>query len=70
MQAVDEVIAATNRLMIVAQESVMETMQILSELIGRFEPGGESWREEWRDARTAFAKASRGQWLRIARIGF
>ncbi|HEX6689093.1 MAG TPA: hypothetical protein VF085_10585 [Solirubrobacterales bacterium] len=59
MQAVDEVIAATNRLMLVAPQPVMETMQIISELIGRFEPAGAGWRGEWQDARAAFARASR-----------
>lgn len=60
MRTVDEVIAATNRLMLIAPGPVMERMQILSELIGRFDPGGADWREEWQAARNAFAKTSRG----------
>jgi hypothetical protein len=59
MQAVDEVIATTNRLMLVAPGPVMEAMQMLSELIGRFDPSGANWREEWQAARTAFGRASR-----------
>lgn len=60
MRAIDEVISATNRLMLVAPEPVIETMQILSELIGRFDPGEAQWREDWKAARTAFAKAAKG----------
>jgi hypothetical protein len=59
MRALDEVISATNRLMLVAPGPVMEAMEILNELIGRFDPGGSSWREEWRAARAAFARVSR-----------
>jgi hypothetical protein len=59
MRAVDEVISATNRLMLVAPGPVMETMQITSELISRFDPSGVNWREEWQGARAAFASASR-----------
>ncbi len=59
MRAIDEVLAATNRLMLVAPDSVLEPMQILSDLISRFEQGDEMWRDEWRIARNEFAKASR-----------
>jgi len=59
MRALDEVIAATNRLVLVAPESVLEAMETLSELIGNFNPSGSKWREEWRAARSAFAGASR-----------
>lgn len=59
MAALGEVISATTRLMLVAPAPVMEAMEVLSELIGRFDPGGSSWREEWQAARTAFAEVSR-----------
>lgn len=59
MRAVDEVIAATNRLVLVAPEAVLETMQALSDLTSRFHPSGTQWREDWRAARSAFASASR-----------
>jgi len=59
MRAVDEVIAATNRLLLVAPESVLDAMQEVSELIGRFEPGSESWRDDWRSARGGVSRAAR-----------
>jgi hypothetical protein len=59
MRSIDEVITATNRLTLVAPGPVMETMQALSELISRFEPGETDWRKEWQAARAAFAIASR-----------
>ncbi|MGB7588246.1 MAG: hypothetical protein WBM00_06015, partial [Solirubrobacterales bacterium] len=59
MRAVDEVISATNRLMLVAPEPVLASMESLSELIGRFDPTGGKWREEWQAARSTFAGVSR-----------
>jgi len=59
MQVVDEVIAATNRLLLIAPGPVLDEMETVSELIGSFEPGAAKWREEWRAARSAFAAASR-----------
>jgi len=59
MRVVDEVIAATNRLILVAPEPILEAMQAISDLIGRFEPGGEDWQQEWQGARNAFAEVSR-----------
>lgn len=59
MRAIDEVISTTNRLLLVAPDPVLESMETLSELIGRFDPSGSNWRDEWREARTAFAQASR-----------
>lgn len=59
MRSIDEVISATNRLLLVAPDSVLTSMEALSALIGRFDPGGSGWRKEWQEARTAFARASR-----------
>lgn len=59
MRAVDEVIAATNRLLLIAPAPVLGEMEVVSDLIGGFEPGTTKWRDEWRAARTAFAGASR-----------
>ncbi|MGE5283011.1 MAG: hypothetical protein ACM3N0_11970 [Chloroflexota bacterium] len=59
MRAVDEVIAATNRLLLIAPEPILDEMGAVSELIGGFEPGVTKWREEWQAARSAFAGASR-----------
>lgn len=59
MRAVDEVIAATNRLLLIAPEPVLEAMGAVSDLIGSFDPGATKWRDEWRAARAAFAGASR-----------
>lgn len=59
MRAVDEVIAATNRLLLIAPASVLDEMEVVSDLISGFEPGTTKWRDEWRAARTAFAGASR-----------
>ena len=59
MRSIDEVISATNRLLLVAPDPVLASMETLSELIGRFDPSGSGWRKEWQEARTAFAQASR-----------
>ncbi|MBS1860985.1 MAG: hypothetical protein JSS68_04665 [Actinobacteria bacterium] len=59
MRAIDEVIAATNRLILVAPESVLEAMQRISELIGGFAPESAGWKDEWREARAGFSRASR-----------
>lgn len=60
MRAIDEVISASNRLLVVAPEPVLASMKALSELIGRFDPRGSGWRKEWQEARTAVAQVSRG----------
>jgi hypothetical protein len=60
MRSIDEVISATNRLLLVAPDAVLASMETLSELIGRFDPSGSAWRKEWEEARTAFAQVSRG----------
>ncbi len=59
MRVVDEVISATNRLILVAPEPIVETMQAISDLIGRFEPASEDWKRDWQSARNVFAEASR-----------
>lgn len=59
MRAMEEVIAATNRLLLIAPESVLDAMGAPSELIGSFDPSGPKWREEWSAARNTFARASR-----------
>lgn len=59
MISIDEVIAATNRLSLVAPGSVLEGMESLSQLIGNFDPTAATWRDEWREARAAFAEAAR-----------
>jgi len=59
MRALDEVIAATNRLLLTAPGSVLGEMEAISELMDGFDPGATKWREEWRAARSAFAGASR-----------
>jgi hypothetical protein len=59
MGAVDEVIATTNRLVLVAPETILEAMQRGSELIGQFDPSAARWRDEWQEARVNFSAASR-----------
>jgi hypothetical protein len=59
MRVVDEVIVATNRLILVAPEPVVETMQALTDLVGRFEPASEDWKRDWQEARNVFAEVSR-----------
>jgi hypothetical protein len=59
MRTVDEVIAATSRLLLVAPEPVLDEMKVVSELIGSFEPSATKWRDDWGAARSAFAGASR-----------
>lgn len=59
MRAVDEVIAATNRLLLIAPAPILDEMEVVSELISSFDPGAPKWRGEWRAPRTVFAGASR-----------
>jgi hypothetical protein len=59
MRAVDEVIATTNRLVLVAPESVLETVASTSDLISGFEPSLTTWREEWAAARIRFMAVAR-----------
>ncbi|MGN6275545.1 MAG: hypothetical protein ACTHNP_06410 [Solirubrobacterales bacterium] len=59
MRAVDEVIAATNRLVLVAPEPILETMQAISDLIAGFDPANDKWKQDWQRARNDFAAASR-----------
>jgi hypothetical protein len=59
MIAIDEVIAATNRLSLVAPGSVLEAMERLSQLIGRFDPAAATWKDEWKDARAVFSGTAR-----------
>jgi len=47
MRVVDEVIVATNRLILVAPEPIVEAMQTISDLVGRFEPASEDWKRDW-----------------------
>lgn len=59
MRVVDEVIAATNRLILVAPEPILEAMEAVSDLIGQFDPASEDWQQKWQGARNAFAEVSR-----------
>jgi hypothetical protein len=59
MRVVDEVIVATNRLVLVAPEPIVETMQAITDLVGRFEPVSEDWKRDWQEARNVFAEVSR-----------
>jgi len=59
MIALDEMIAATNRLLLVAPEPILDVMERLSDLIGRLDPSAADWRDEWKEARSAFAGAAR-----------
>lgn len=60
MRAVEEVMVANNRLILVAPEAVLLKMQAITDLTGRFDPGEKSWKAEWQEARNAFAAVSRG----------
>lgn len=70
MIALDEMIAATNRLLLVAPGPVLDDMEHLSELIGRFDPAAKEWKDEWKEARAAFAGNSRGAVVRQRRSAF
>jgi hypothetical protein len=59
MRVVDEVIVATNRLILVAPEQILETMQTVTDLVGRFAPADEDWKRDWQEARNVFAEVSR-----------
>jgi hypothetical protein len=59
MRALDEFLATTNPLTLIAPDSVLEAMERISELIGRFDPGASGWRREWREARVGFSAAAR-----------
>jgi len=51
---------SNNRLILVAPEAVLEKMQTITDLTGRFDPGGKTWKAEWQEARNALAAVSRG----------
>jgi hypothetical protein len=59
MRVVDQVIAASNRLILVAPEPILEAMKALGDLIGEFDPGSDEWKRKWQSARTYFASVSR-----------
>lgn len=59
MRTLDELIAAMNRLLLIAPEEVLDAVLGISVLLERFEQRDEDWRQEWREARNAVAAASR-----------
>jgi hypothetical protein len=59
MIALDEVIAATNRLLLVAPRSILAKMDRLSDLLGRFDPFAANWKHEFKEARAVFTGAAR-----------
>jgi hypothetical protein len=59
MQAVDELILATNRLQLVAPDLLREPMAAISDLLERVEHRDAAWRDEWNAARQSLAAASR-----------
>jgi hypothetical protein len=69
MRAVEEVMAANNRLILVAPEAVLEKMHAITDLTGRFDPGGNTWKAEWQEARNALAAVSRGALIAAGGFG-
>lgn len=59
MIALDEMIAAANRLLLVAPGPVLDDMERLSDLISRLDPRASTWRDEWKEARSKFAGTAR-----------
>ncbi|HWO83567.1 MAG TPA: hypothetical protein VNM38_07240 [Solirubrobacterales bacterium] len=59
MRALDELITAMNRLLLIAPEDVLDAVLGISVLLERFEQRDDGWREEWNEARNAVARASR-----------
>jgi hypothetical protein len=59
MAAVDEVISAMDRLLLLAPGPVLGDMERLSDLIGDFDPSAEDWRRDWKEARASFAGTAR-----------
>lgn len=60
---------SANRLMLVAPAPIIETMESLRELIGLFEPGAASWREEWQEREMPLPMPQGGRWFCVAKIG-
>jgi hypothetical protein len=54
-----EVIAASNRLILVAPEPILGAMNALGDLIAEFDPGSDEWKGRWQSARNDFAAVSR-----------
>jgi hypothetical protein len=59
MIALDEMIAATNRLLLVAPGPVLDDMERLSDLISSLDPNADIWKDEWKEARSNFAGTAR-----------
>ena len=67
MIALDEVLATTNRLLLIAPGPVLDEMERVSELLGRFDPLAANWEAEFNEARAAFASAARAAATRTRR---
>jgi len=59
IRTLDELMAAMNRLLLIAPEDVLDAVLSISVLLERFEQRDASWQAEWREARSAVAEASR-----------
>jgi hypothetical protein len=59
MRTLDELMTAMNRLLLIAPKDVLDAVRAINVLLERFEQRDDGWREEWREARNAVAKASR-----------
>ncbi len=58
IRTLDELMTAMNRLLLIAPEDVLDAVLAISVLLERFEQREAGWRAEWREARSAVAKAS------------
>lgn len=60
-RALEALIAATNRLLIVAPASLLPSILEMNELLAGFEGRGSGWREEWQRARGEILVAGRSE---------
>lgn len=70
MIALDEMIAATNRLLLVAPGPVLDDMERLSDLISRLDPSADNWRDEWKEARSNFSGTARATVIKNGALDF
>jgi hypothetical protein len=59
MRTIDELLTATNRLILIAPHSVLAASEEINRLLENLRPGSAEWKREWQEGREGLVKASR-----------
>lgn len=59
MRSLDELMVATNRILLIAPESVLAAVQEVNSALESFKPRDSEWSAKWSAARQGVAKAAR-----------